>query len=79
MYPGRVGDRIFPGKLPPELLAELLATRVPLPPEVRLGPRIGEDACAIDVPAGTLVAATDPITLTGSRVVENLVRLSPYE
>ena len=68
MYPGRVGDRIFPGKLPPELLAELLAARVPLPPEVRLGPRIGEDACAIDVPAGTLVAATDPITLTGSGV-----------
>ncbi len=68
VYPGRVGDRIFPGKLPPQLLAELLAVRVPLPPEVRLGPRIGEDACAIDVPAGTLVAATDPITLTGSGV-----------
>jgi hydrogenase maturation factor len=63
-----VGHRILPGKLPPKLLAELLATRVPLPPEVRLGPRIGEDACAIDVPAGTLVAATDPITLTGSGV-----------
>jgi hydrogenase expression/formation protein HypE len=54
------------GKLPPELLAELLEAS--LPPEVRLGPRIGEDACAIDVPAGTLVAATDPITLTGSDV-----------
>jgi hydrogenase maturation factor len=54
------------GKLPPELLAELL--EADLPPEVRVGPRIGEDACAIDVPAGTLVAATDPITLTGSDV-----------
>ena len=31
-----------------------------------LGPRIGEDACAIE--AGTLVAATDPITLTGAGV-----------
>lgn len=55
-----------PGKLAPELLERLIATR--LPPEVRLGPRIGEDACAIGVEAGTLVAATDPITLTGSGV-----------
>lgn len=54
------------GKLAPELLARLIETR--LPPEVRLGPRIGEDACAIEVAAGTLVAATDPITLTGSGV-----------
>ena len=29
---------------------------------------MGEDACAIEVAAGTLVAATDPITLTGSGV-----------
>jgi hydrogenase maturation factor len=56
------------GKLPAALLRELLAAGPPLPPEVRLGPRIGEDACAIDVAAGTLVAATDPITLTGSDV-----------
>ena len=55
-----------PGKLTPTLLERLIETR--LPPEVRLGPRIGEDACAIGVEAGTLVAATDPITLTGSGV-----------
>ena len=54
------------GKLAPDLLARLIATD--LPPEVRLGPRVGEDACAIAVEAGTLVAATDPITLTGSGV-----------
>ena len=54
------------GKLAPALLERLIETR--LPPEVRLGPRIGEDACAIEVAAGTLVAATDPITLTGSGV-----------
>ena len=59
-------DPLPPGKLAPELLARLIETR--LPPEVRLGPRIGEDACAIEVEAGTLVAATDPITLTGSGV-----------
>ena len=54
------------GKLAPELLAALIDTD--LPPEVVLGPRIGEDACAIEVEAGTLVAATDPITLTGDEV-----------
>ena len=59
-------DHLPAGKLSPELLARLTATD--LPPEVRMGPRIGEDACAIEVEAGTLVAATDPITLTGSGV-----------
>ena len=54
------------GKLPPEFLARLIETS--LPPEVVLGPRIGEDACAIEMEAGTLVAATDPITLTGAEV-----------
>ena len=61
-----------PGKLAPTLLERLIETGrrrlLGLPPEVRLGPRIGEDACAIGVEAGTLVAATDPITLTGSGV-----------
>jgi hydrogenase maturation factor len=68
-----VSASIPPGKLPAALLRELLAAGPPLPPEVRLGPRVGEDACAIDVPAGTLVAATDPITLTGSGVGSHAV------
>jgi hydrogenase maturation factor len=63
-----VSSRIPTGKLPAALLRELLAAGPPLPPEVRLGPRIGEDACAIEVSAGTLVAAADPITLTGGGV-----------
>jgi hydrogenase expression/formation protein HypE len=56
------------GKLPTEVLSELLSGLAPLPPEIRLGPAIGEDAAAIDVPAGVLVAATDPITLTGQEI-----------
>ncbi|HVM54144.1 MAG TPA: AIR synthase-related protein [Acidimicrobiales bacterium] len=56
------------GKVPTDLLARLLAADRPLPPEVRLGPGIGEDACAIDVEAGVLIAATDPITLTTSEL-----------
>lgn len=59
---------LLPGKLPAALLAELLGALPPAPPEVRLGPSPGEDACAIDVPAGTLVVAADPITLTGRGV-----------
>ena len=54
------------GKLPVELLTRLLATLGPASAEVRLGPAVGEDACAIEVAGGTLIAATDPITLTTS-------------
>jgi len=56
------------GKLPRELLVELLAKARPLPPGVRLGPALGEDAAAIDVPAGSVVVASDPVTLTGAGV-----------
>jgi len=59
---------IPPGKLPPDLLARLLGGLPPAPADVRLGPEIGEDACVLDVPAGVLVAATDPITLTTSDI-----------
>jgi hydrogenase maturation factor len=37
-----------------------------LPSEVLLGAGIGEDACAIEMPQGVLVAAVDPITLTSA-------------
>jgi hydrogenase expression/formation protein HypE len=55
---------LLPGKLPADLLATLLADLPDAPPELILGPAIGEDACAISIPEGVLVAATDPITLT---------------
>lgn len=61
-----VATPIPAGKVPVELLARLLATLGPLPADVRLGPAVGEDACALDVAAGVLIAATDPITLTTS-------------
>ncbi len=50
------------------MLAALLSAAPALPPEVRLGARIGEDASGIDVQEGTLVVAADPITLTTSDV-----------
>ena len=45
-------------------MAELPAA----PPELRLKPRVGEDACAIEIPAGILIAATDPITLSSVEI-----------
>jgi hydrogenase maturation factor len=52
------------GKIPAALLTRLLESGGGMPPEVLLGPAVGEDACAIEIDAGVLVAATDPITLT---------------
>ncbi len=59
------GTPLATGKLPAALLGRLLSG-LPKPDEVVVGPAIGEDACAIRVPGGLLVAATDPITLTSA-------------
>jgi hypothetical protein len=56
------------GKIPVGLLADLLSELPSSPPELPLGPRIGEDAYAIRVPGGVLVAATDPITLNSDQI-----------
>ncbi|MBT6274890.1 MAG: hypothetical protein HOI95_12225 [Chromatiales bacterium] len=64
------------GKLPPQLLTQLLSTAPPLPEEVLVGPQVGEDAAAIRLPAGVLVAATDPITMTGSEVGAHAVHIN---
>ena len=55
------------GKIPVDLLARLLA-EFPAPPELRLKPRVGEDACAIEIPGGILIAAADPITLSSAEI-----------
>ena len=56
------------GKLPPKLLAEVLVTGRPVPPELLLPPTVGEDAGVIAVHGGALIAASDPVTLTGQDV-----------
>jgi len=56
------------GKLPAPLLRALLADAPPPPPELRLPPRIGEDAGVIAVEGGALIVASDPVTLTGRGV-----------
>jgi hydrogenase expression/formation protein HypE len=61
------------GKVPVDLLTRLLGDSGPMPGEVLLGPAVGEDACALDLPAGVLVVATDPITLTGRDIGHHAV------
>ena len=56
------------GKLPPSLLAEVLVTGRPVPPELLLPPTVGEDAGVVAVERGALIAASDPVTLTGQDV-----------
>ena len=56
------------GKLPAALLRRLLETGGPPPGDLLLPPAVGEDAGVIDIAGGALVAATDPITLTGKEV-----------
>jgi hydrogenase expression/formation protein HypE len=55
------------GKLPPDLLADLLAT-LPTGPRVVLGPQVGEDAAVLDMGARYLVAKTDPITFATDQI-----------
>lgn len=57
-----------PGKLPAELLRRLLSPFRTEASELLLPPSVGEDAGVIAIGDGALVAATDPITLTGNEV-----------
>lgn len=68
--------RLPVGKLPGALLSELLGGLSSTDGAVRVGPALGEDAAAIDVPAGTLVAATDPVTLTSSEAGRYVVLIN---
>jgi hydrogenase expression/formation protein HypE len=55
------------GKLPPHLLADLIAN-LPGDPRVVVGPRPGEDAAVIDMGDRYLVTKTDPITFVADAI-----------
>ena len=55
------------GKFPPELLERLLSSSASVDPRVILGPRVGEDAAAIDFGGRLLVAKSDPVTFATER------------
>ncbi len=64
------------GKLPPELLSELLDGVEIEDPRVALGPRPGEDAALIDFGDRYLVAKTDPITFATDLIGWYLVQVN---
>jgi len=60
--------RFRPGKLDPELLAELLQSNVIRDERVVIRPAVGRDVCAIRMGERYLVAKTDPITFATDRI-----------
>lgn len=60
------------GKVPGRLLARLFR-RLPKDPSVLLGPALGEDAAALRVRAGCVVAAADPISFVADDIGEYAV------
>lgn len=58
----------MPGKVrPDDLVAHVFERTGASDERVRQGPALGEDAAAIEVPEGTLVVSSDPISLAASR------------
>ena len=55
------------GKFPPELLERLLGSADSDDPRVVLGPRVGEDAAALDFGDRLLIAKSDPVTFATDR------------
>ena len=55
------------GKFPPELLERLLQSADLVDPRVVLGPRVGEDAAALDFGDRLLIAKSDPVTFATDR------------
>lgn len=55
------------GKFPPELIERLLKSAEGSDPRVVLGPRVGEDAAALDFGDRLLIAKSDPVTFATER------------
>ncbi|MCK4283806.1 MAG: AIR synthase family protein [Candidatus Brocadiae bacterium] len=68
--------RFDPGKLDPQLLAELLASNVIKDERVVIRPAVGRDVCAISMGETYLVAKTDPITFATDRIGQYVVHVN---
>src|SRR6266436_8741414 len=60
--------RLRPGKLPPDVLQQLLRYHGARDRRVLIGPRFGEDAAVIDLGAQYLILKSDPVTFTPAEV-----------
>lgn len=56
------------GKLPPDLLQELLADLSVSDPRVLVGPQVGEDCAVIDMSDRVLIAKSDPISFATENI-----------
>jgi thiamin-phosphate kinase len=63
-----MSEPLLPGKLPPELLAALLASATRADPRVLVGPAVGVDAAVIDFGERLLVVKSDPITFAAEEI-----------
>jgi hydrogenase expression/formation protein HypE len=61
-------NRLPIGKLPPELLSNLLRRHAPSDPRVLLGPGVGLDCAVLDFGETLLIAKSDPITFTEEEI-----------
>jgi hydrogenase expression/formation protein HypE len=59
-----VKNRLPPGKVPWEMVAELVSGE--LPAEVKLGPAAGEDAALVEIGGELWAVASDPVSFTAS-------------
>src|SRR5262249_42124238 len=74
---GSMAEQPLPvGKLPPELLARLLARAPVADPRVRLGPGAGLDCAVVDLVDRLLVFKTDPITFATAEIGWYLVQVN---
>ena len=70
-------DAYFPvGKLPPDILAGLLARAPTSDPSVLVGPGIGMDCAVVELGDRLLVAKSDPVTFVSDDVGYFLVRIN---
>ncbi|MBI2965487.1 MAG: hydrogenase expression protein [Chloroflexi bacterium] len=61
-------DGLRPGKLPPDLLAKLLARLDRSDRRVIVGPQVGVDAAVIEFRPSNLIAKSDPVTLASDLI-----------
>ena len=64
------------GKLPPDVLGELLSSLGAADPRVLVGPGVGEDCAVVDMGDRLLIAKSDPITFAGDHVGKYVVQIN---
>ena len=65
-----------PGKLPPDLLREIISSLPAADPRVRLGPGVGRDAAVIELADRCLVIKTDPVTFATGEIGHYVVHVN---